>query len=261
MHKIIFKKPDIKRLKEKGYNCVDMHIHSDYSLDSNNSVKDIIKKAKELGIGIAIADHNQIKGALDASKQNLFLIPAIEVATLEEFHLLFYFYTFPDLKKFYKMVILPNKRNIISGSSKLTALQLMDQAKRFNCIKVFAHPFRILSKTSFHPREKIRKRRIIQKNIDFIEVVNSKNSRWENKKSINLIKNKGIIGGSDAHNLYEIGTTVTCVKCRSVKAFLDTLKKRETIIIGKEVNFTNKLPIIMHYSKKVLKKFLNPKKR
>ena len=49
----------------------DLHIHSKYSACSNSSLKDIIKKAKKTSLdGIAITDHNIIKGALEAKKLN-----------------------------------------------------------------------------------------------------------------------------------------------------------------------------------------------
>ena len=43
----------------------DLHIHTEYSLDSNMSLKDIIKRCQKMKIDcIAIADHGTIEGAL-----------------------------------------------------------------------------------------------------------------------------------------------------------------------------------------------------
>jgi len=47
----------------------DLHIHSKYSKDSINDPKWIIKIAKNKGLnGVAITDHNTIKGSLVAKK-------------------------------------------------------------------------------------------------------------------------------------------------------------------------------------------------
>ena len=42
----------------------DPHIHSTYSSDSSASPRDIVRKAKAIGLdAIAVADHNTIKGS------------------------------------------------------------------------------------------------------------------------------------------------------------------------------------------------------
>lgn len=51
--------------------CFDFHIHSKFSYDSLLSPKRILRIAKKRGLdGIAITDHNTIRGALEASKFN-----------------------------------------------------------------------------------------------------------------------------------------------------------------------------------------------
>jgi len=258
MHDVIFQKPDIKRLTEQGYFCVDMHLHTSYSIDSKNSITKIIKKAKSLSIGISIADHNDIQGSIEASKHNIFLIPAIEITTSEGFHILFYFYTQSELKRFYEEIVFPNKKNNFKGNSRLGAKELIEEARNYNCIIVFAHPYRLISRTSFYPSMKKKLINRINKKVSFIEVINSKDFRWENKKATKLARDKGYMGGSDAHNLKEIGTTLTCAKnCKTVKGFLDAVKRKKVVVIGKEVNFSNKIPKITRY----LKEFLGFKRR
>ena len=49
----------------------ELHIHSKYSFDSLMSLESIIKEAKLRGLdGIAITDHNTIKGGLEAQRIN-----------------------------------------------------------------------------------------------------------------------------------------------------------------------------------------------
>ena len=65
----------------------DLHIHSNYSKDSVNSVEGILATAREIGLGaIAIADHNEIEGAFlarDLAHGDPFVIVAEEVKTAE----------------------------------------------------------------------------------------------------------------------------------------------------------------------------------
>ncbi len=59
----------------------DLHIHSEHSFDALNSVDSIIKDAIKKGIDvIAIADHNEVLGAISALKSNeIETISAIEI--------------------------------------------------------------------------------------------------------------------------------------------------------------------------------------
>ncbi len=82
---ISFEKPEHKELKKQGYTCVDMHFHSTYS-DGASTVKQIIEKAREMGIGFSITDHNEIKGVIEAYKikrEADFILPGIEVKSVE----------------------------------------------------------------------------------------------------------------------------------------------------------------------------------
>ena len=62
-HRIQFEKPKITDLI-KHFTVIDLHFHSRYS-DGSNTVKQIVKQARELGVGIAITDHNDIRGAVE----------------------------------------------------------------------------------------------------------------------------------------------------------------------------------------------------
>jgi len=64
----------------------DLHIHSKYStLDCFVEVDDIIKRAKARGLnGIAICDHDKIRGSLEAlkySSKEFLVIPGSEVSS------------------------------------------------------------------------------------------------------------------------------------------------------------------------------------
>ncbi len=65
---------------------LDIHIHSCYS-DGVNTPKEIVKQAKKIGLdGIAITDHDEIKGSIAASKYNsgdFIVIPGVEISAKE----------------------------------------------------------------------------------------------------------------------------------------------------------------------------------
>ena len=79
-HRIQFERPDLAQLKEK-HTVVDLHFYSHYS-DGHNSIEAIAQKARELGIGIAVTDHNEIRGAVEiAQYHDILSIPGIEITS------------------------------------------------------------------------------------------------------------------------------------------------------------------------------------
>ena len=89
--RVRFEKPDLELLN-KTYTVVDTHFHSSYS-DGLNRIDKIVERARRLGIGIAITDHNEIRGALEIDQyKDVLSIPGIELTVAEGSHLLVYFY-------------------------------------------------------------------------------------------------------------------------------------------------------------------------
>src|SRR3990167_5813519 len=111
---------DISNLKKNGI-FFDMHFHTNYS-DGSAKIDTIAKLCKKNNIGISITDHNEIKGAVLASAEEIKLIPGIEVRSAENLDMLFYFYKIGDLIEFYNKHVRPNKKRLqyaglkISGS-------------------------------------------------------------------------------------------------------------------------------------------------
>jgi len=60
-NRVEFVKPDLTELTQTN-TVVDLHFHSTYS-DGLNGIDKIAARARKLGIGIAITDHNEIRGA------------------------------------------------------------------------------------------------------------------------------------------------------------------------------------------------------
>ena len=134
MNGITFSKPDINELKSRGYNLIDMHVHSEASKDCSVSLQDILKRAKKLGIGVAITDHDEIDSAIDGIKNNLdvLVIPGIEVSAKNRRHVLFYFYDKKELIRFYNNEV---KNKFLSK----TAEELINLKDKYKCIDDLAH--------------------------------------------------------------------------------------------------------------------------
>ena len=242
-HKIRFERPDLDELI-KQYTVVDLHFHSKYS-DGNNAVSSIAKRALELGIGIAITDHNEIKGAVEIDRyRELLSIPGIEITSREGTHLLIYFYEISSLKKFYKKDVLPNMGHDIMSSTSLEMEEIIKRARAFETIVVFPHPYSATFtgiQNTYFPEDRLER---LFKMVDGIEVINAENLNKWNLRSALLGFNldKGITGGSDGHRLPQMGRAVCYASCKKDRRFfLDTIKGRQTRVVGKEIDIIRKV--------------------
>ena len=76
-----------RRLQSRRLIDVDLHMHTDHSPDCATPVEVLLKTAKQQGLGaIAITDHNEISGALEAQAQaeGIKVIVAEEVKTAKQ---------------------------------------------------------------------------------------------------------------------------------------------------------------------------------
>lgn len=81
-------KPNVrKRLTERDFVHVDLHMHTDHSPDCATPVDTLLESAKRAGLGaIAVTDHNEISGALEARERanGIKVIVAEEVKTADQ---------------------------------------------------------------------------------------------------------------------------------------------------------------------------------
>ena len=242
-HKILFERPDLGEMTTH-YTVVDLHFHSHYS-DGYNSVNAIAKRAQDLNIGIAITDHNEIKGAVELEKfGGLLNIPGIEITSVEGTHLLVYFYEIDGLEEFYKKVVKPNMGIDVMSSTYLQMEEVIERARRFETVVVFPHPY-CATFTGIHnkyfPEDRLNR---LFAMVDGIEVINSENLKKWNLRSalLGLNVNKGITGGSDGHRLFQMGKVVTYSSCKNDRrTFLDAIKKKHSKVIGKEIDIIRKV--------------------
>ncbi|MBA2504569.1 MAG: glycosyltransferase [Thermoleophilaceae bacterium] len=76
-----------KQLAKRDFIHVDLHMHTDHSHDCATPVDTLIETAKERGLGaIAVTDHNEVSGALEAREraEGLKIIVAEEVKTADQ---------------------------------------------------------------------------------------------------------------------------------------------------------------------------------
>jgi predicted metal-dependent phosphoesterase TrpH len=239
--KVDFKLPDFKKLNREGFTTVDMHCHSRYS-DGFSRVSSIVRKAKKLGFGIAITDHNEIKGCLEAAKdRKMMVIPGIEVTAAEGMHMLLYFHSTRDIQEFYNKCILPNKAKSFLN---IGIKEIVDYSNDFNCVVSAAHPYALMWQGISKPVHKRYINDQIWSNIDAVEVICGSNIKKRNYRAVELAERlkKGITGGSDAHTLKEVGRVLTYTKYNStVSSFLDSILANKTHVIGKETPLPRKI--------------------
>jgi predicted metal-dependent phosphoesterase TrpH len=233
----------LPELRER-YAVVDMHFHSHLS-DGHASIEDIAQRAMELGIGIAVTDHNAIHGAVEIDRfKSVFSIPGIELTSYEGTHLLVYFYEIKSLLRFYSQHVQPFVGAEIMSSLSLELEDLIRRARKFETLIIFPHPY-CGSYTGIHnPYFNEEQYTELLELADGVEVINSENlNKWNLRSALlgfNL--NKSITGGSDGHRLSQLGRVVTVADCAwRRRAFLDAVKRRKSRVIGKEIDILRKM--------------------
>ena len=241
--RVQFEQPDLDKLS-RSFTVVDLHFHTNHS-DGLNSVKAVAERARELGIGVAITDHNQIEGAVEiAGEKDLLTIPGIEITSAEGAHLLVYFYSIAGLKKFYKNDLKPYMGNDVMSSTELTMEEIIQRARKYNSLVVFPHPYSAMYTGVCSYQFSTERLETLLQMCDGIEAINSENLKKWNLKSalLGFNLNKALTGGSDGHTLYHMGRVVTYSDCIPTRtAFLDAIREKQTKVIGKEISILRKV--------------------
>lgn len=188
----------------------DLHIHSKYSYDCFMNSKTIISSAKRRGLsGIAVTDHNTVKGGLAVKEINsdadFTVIVGSETRT-----------EFGDIIGLYL-------KYEITG---YMFAEVYKAIKAQDGLVVLAHPYR---KGKVLPED-------LLKYVDYIEGFNARSPRSLNQKAQELAEKHHIpmIAGSDAHTPSEIGMGRTLLY-GGADVLLDA--QQETFIEGSESNY------------------------
>jgi len=189
---------------------IDLHVHSKYSEDGKSSVEEIIKVLmKKKFHGVAITDHNEIKGALKALKladKNFVVIPGIEISTMDG-----------------HLIGLGVKEIIPRG---LPVEETVEKIIESGGVPIVPHLFRAMSGI------KKKKLKLIYKKIPAIEVFNSYSLPKTNIRVTKVAQTLklGGTGGSDAHEVDHVGYGYTIVKNTdfSIDGILSEIQSKRT---------------------------------
>ena len=187
----------------------DLHSHSKYSSDGILDPRKIIKVAFKKGLdGIAVTDHDTIKGGLEAKK-----------------------YETDDFKVIIGSEVMTTKGEVIGLflSEEIKSkdfYDVIDEIKAQNGIVVLPHPFDEWRYASFPAKEDV-------KYIDNIEIFNSRcvKKKYNDNASKFAKKYKlGVTGGSDAHFANEIGHAGVIVETDDI---YEAILKNNLQVFGK----------------------------
>ncbi len=242
-HRVVFEKPNLPELT-LHHTVVDMHFHSRHS-DGLNRVSSIVRRARKLGIGLAITDHNAIRGAVRlATYADILTIPGIELTSREGAHLLVYFYNIETLIQFYESDVRPFLGKNVMTSLSLDMHGLIRRARQYKSLILFPHPHCAIYTGICNPMiAKDAQERLLGM-ADGVEVINAGNMKKWNLQCAVLGFNLGkcMTGGSDGHNLFQMGKAVTYADCPPNRTdFLDSVKNGTNRVIGKEMAFLQKV--------------------
>ena len=206
----------------------DLHVHSKYSHDSVLEPKTILKIAKKREMdGVAVTDHNTIKGGLETLKLNkdkdFQVIVGAEIRT-----------EYGDIVGLFLDDDIANRR----------FEDTIEEIKKQGGLSVLAHPFR-----RHQPSEKMLNQ------VDLVEAFNARSQEYCNAGALALSKkhNLSIVGGSDAHLSFEIGRGKTIVY-NDLNDIPSSLIKGYTVAEGIESNYrlVHGLSFAIEYIKRFL---------
>jgi predicted metal-dependent phosphoesterase TrpH len=189
---------------------LDLHIHSMHSEDAQGSAKEIKKHLIKKGLqGMAITDHNTIKGGKTAVKESspdFIVIPGVEISTADG-HLLGY--------------------NVSKDIPKhLSVEETCDRILDEGGLPIVPHLFRNMSGIK---EEKLKS---LLPKLSAIEVYNSCSLPKTNLKTATVAKkyNLGGTGGSDSHEPHYAGNAYTLIDTTDMNmdTILSEIEKKKT---------------------------------
>ena len=193
---------------------IDLHVHTCYSMDAGTTPKEVVAYSKKRGLdGVAITDHDTLKGALRLTNQEkIIVIPGTEITTLDGH------------------ILALNVHEEIPP--KMTLSETIRRVHELGGIAVAAHP-KIIYKG-------IGRQITSPLGFDAIEVINSSAfpfffSTYQSRK---LALQMGLpeTAGSDAHYPFEIGLAYTIVDADSeVDEVVHAIKRGGAVPFGKPI--------------------------
>lgn len=195
---------------------IDLHIHSKYSRDGSLSPNEIVWIARQKGLnGIAITDHNTIRGGQEAKQ-----------------------YETNDFKVIIGAEVMTD-RGEITGlflSQEIESrdfLEVIDEIKEQGGIVIVPHPFDRLRRSRFQ---------ITEQHVSLIDALEGFNSRClfqrYNDKAVEFAAKYDlpVVGGSDAHYANEIGLGGIIINSDDIK---NAIIRSDLRLFGKRSSVLN----------------------
>lgn len=195
---------------------VDTHVHTRYS-DGIAGVPRIERFCRDRGFGVAVTDHNEIRGAVSiCERERVPVIPAIEVGTEEGIDLLVYFASATALEEFYIDAVEPYLRTRFMVRSWIRSTDCLRTASEMGAYVSLAHPF-ALGRKSLDYQHGRRGQPFVQSIMDAVDAIELHNGgvhRQANRKAKEyaLTAGKRLTVGSDSHRLGTIGSSGTYLR-------------------------------------------------
>jgi predicted metal-dependent phosphoesterase TrpH len=192
---------------------VDTHVHTRYS-DGIAGVPRIERFCRDRGIGVAVTDHNEIRGAVSIyERERAPAIPAIEVGTEEGVDLLVYFPGAEELEIFYKEAVEPFLRCRFMSRSWIQTIKCLQAAGEMNAYVSLAHPFALGRKSLDYQHDR-RGRPFVSTVMDAVDAIELHNGGVHRRANLKARKyaetaGKRLTVGSDSHRLRTIGSSGT----------------------------------------------------
>jgi predicted metal-dependent phosphoesterase TrpH len=187
---------------------IDLHVHTCYSPDSTITLKDVVTYCRKRGLdGVAITDHNTLRGALKLKSRDIIVVPGIEISTSNG-HLLGL-----------------NVNRLISAN--LNIEETINRIHEAGGIAVAPHP------STFYKKPPSRQ----VTSYDAIEVMNAASVPFQLFTSLSkrFAVRLGLpeTGGSDSHHGLEIGAAYTVVEADSeVDEIVEAIRKGASVAKG-----------------------------
>lgn len=203
---------------------IDLHVHTCYSDDATSSLEEVIFYAKKKGLdGIAITDHDTLKGARKASKlaskKEFIVIPGIEVTT------------------FQGHVLGLNVSEFIPQD--LSLVETVEKIHEAAGIAIAAHPIVFI-------KSQIKQQIASASDLDGIEVINSSAFPFflSTRLSQALAERLKLpqTAGSDAHLASEIGTAYTMIKADSdINEIIEAIRNGAVTPFGRAISWETRI--------------------
>lgn len=201
----------------------DLHVHTTYSKDGFCSVAEAVKVGRAKGLdGIAITDHNSIKGHDEAkklSRHDFLVIPGVEITSADG-HILGL-----GVKE-----LVPRD---------LPASETVERIREQGGIAIAAHPFALGRKPSL----------VYKAKFDAIEVFNSRAPFLSNPLARRFAEKNhlSMTAGSDAHFPDEVGLANVSLNCNlNIESILKEIRRGGTSISGRPLPLPKYLRRALH---------------